>query len=114
MPLTVIAVLAGRSRYAAAAPQRVPKLRAWAHEVSAGMDSGVRVSLLLWANVTGTGIALFLGLAFAAQLEAVRVSVSGPGEPDRWEPAPGSNRKRFPGRRPRHELRELEVSVHRG
>ena len=27
--------------------RRVPELRAWAHEVSAGMDSGVRVSLRL-------------------------------------------------------------------
>jgi YihY family inner membrane protein len=44
------------------------------------------MALLLWANVTG--IALFLGLAFAAQLEAVRAGVPEPVEPDRWEPAP--------------------------
>ena len=48
MPRTAAAVrAAGGPRYAAAAPQRVPELRAWAHEVSAGMDSGVRVSLRL-------------------------------------------------------------------
>jgi hypothetical protein len=35
---------------------------------------------LLWANLTG--IALFLGVAFAAQLEARRVGDSGPTVPD--------------------------------
>jgi YihY family inner membrane protein len=44
------------------------------------------MALLLWANLTG--IALFLGLAFAAQLEAVRAGVAGPVETDRWEPSP--------------------------
>jgi len=34
------------------------------------------MALLLWANLTG--IALFVGVAFAAQLEAARVGVSGP------------------------------------
>ena len=43
------------------------------------------MALLLWANVTG--IALFLGLAFAAQLEAVRAGVPDPIEPDHWEPS---------------------------
>ena len=48
MPRTAAAVrAAGGPSYAAAAPQRVPELRAWAHEVSAGMDSGARVSLRL-------------------------------------------------------------------
>lgn len=42
------------------------------------------MALLLWANLTG--IALFLGLAFAAQLEARRVGVSRPALEDRWEP----------------------------
>jgi YihY family inner membrane protein len=34
------------------------------------------MALLLWANLTG--IALFVGVAFAAQLEATRVGISGP------------------------------------
>jgi YihY family inner membrane protein len=42
------------------------------------------MALLLWANLTG--IALFLGLAFAAQLEAQRVGVSRPALADRWHP----------------------------
>ena len=42
------------------------------------------MALLLWANLTG--IALFLGLAFAAQLEAQRVGVVRPAQHDRWEP----------------------------
>ncbi|MFF8727980.1 YihY/virulence factor BrkB family protein [Streptomyces sp. NPDC015171] len=43
------------------------------------------VALLLWANLTG--IALFLGIAFAAQLEAARADVGRPVRPD---PGPGS------------------------
>ncbi len=43
------------------------------------------MALLLWANLTG--IALFLGLAFAAQLEAVRAGTPDPIERDRWHPA---------------------------
>ncbi|MEU4625481.1 YihY/virulence factor BrkB family protein [Actinoplanes sp. NPDC023801] len=42
------------------------------------------MALLLWANLTG--IALFLGLAFAAQLEARRVGVQRPALEDVWEP----------------------------
>jgi YihY family inner membrane protein len=42
------------------------------------------MALLLWANLTA--IALFLGLAFAAQLEAVRVGHGDPAEPDSWDP----------------------------
>jgi YihY family inner membrane protein len=38
------------------------------------------MALLLWANLTG--IALFVGVAFAAQLEARRVGAPGPAEPD--------------------------------
>ena len=38
------------------------------------------MALLLWANLTG--IALFLGVAFTAQLEATRVAESGPAAPD--------------------------------
>lgn len=44
------------------------------------------MALLLWANLTG--IALFLGLAFAAQLEAQRVGVTSPALEDRWHPGP--------------------------
>jgi YihY family inner membrane protein len=43
------------------------------------------MALLLWANLTG--IALFLGIAFAAQLEARRIGVQEPAMPDRWAPA---------------------------
>ena len=38
------------------------------------------MALLLWANLTG--IALFLGIAFTAQLEARRVGAPGPAAPD--------------------------------
>lgn len=41
------------------------------------------MALLLWANLTG--IALFLGVAFAAQLEAIRVGVTEPAISDRWK-----------------------------
>jgi YihY family inner membrane protein len=54
------------------------------------------MALLLWANLTG--IAFFLGLAFAAQLEAQRVGVSRPAPPDRWHPGSGDDRPaRGPG-----------------
>jgi uncharacterized BrkB/YihY/UPF0761 family membrane protein len=46
------------------------------------------MALLLWANLTG--IALFLGLAFAAQLEARRVGITRPAPEDRWEPGVSS------------------------
>ena len=42
------------------------------------------VALLLWANLTG--VALLLGIAFAAELEAARVGVPQPAVPDRWQP----------------------------
>ncbi|SCG72100.1 YihY/virulence factor BrkB family protein [Micromonospora coxensis] len=42
------------------------------------------MALLLWANLTG--MALFGGLAFAAQLEAMRIGVREPAQPDLWEP----------------------------
>ncbi|MFI5895904.1 YihY/virulence factor BrkB family protein [Actinoplanes sp. NPDC051513] len=42
------------------------------------------IALLLWANLTG--IAIFLGLAFAAQLEARRVGVPRPAKQDSWKP----------------------------
>lgn len=40
------------------------------------------IALLVWANVTA--VALFLGLAFAAQLEALRAGVPEPARPDIW------------------------------
>jgi YihY family inner membrane protein len=43
------------------------------------------MALLLWANATG--VALFFGIAFGAQLEARRVGVPGPVKPDTWAPA---------------------------
>jgi len=55
-----------------------------AFDATYGALAGV-MALLVWANLTG--IALFLGLAFAAQLEAIRVGVTEPGLPDRWDPA---------------------------
>ncbi|MFC4109499.1 YihY/virulence factor BrkB family protein [Micromonospora zhanjiangensis] len=48
-----------------------------------GALTGV-MALLLWANLTG--IALFGGLAFAAQLEGLRIGVREPAQPDLWEP----------------------------
>ncbi|GIF78082.1 hypothetical protein Asi02nite_76000 [Asanoa siamensis] len=42
------------------------------------------MALLLWANLTG--VAFFLGLAFTAQLEGLRVGVPEPAEPDMWKP----------------------------
>ncbi|MCZ9344348.1 YihY/virulence factor BrkB family protein, partial [Streptomyces sp. TRM76130] len=42
------------------------------------------VALLLWANLTA--VALFLGIAFAAQLEAARAGLASPVHPD---PGPG-------------------------
>jgi YihY family inner membrane protein len=42
------------------------------------------MALLLWANLTG--VVLFLGIAFGAQLEARRVGVPGPVRPDTWAP----------------------------
>ena len=41
------------------------------------------MALLLWANLTG--IALFMGIAFAAQLEATRAEGAAPTEPDQPE-----------------------------
>jgi YihY family inner membrane protein len=43
------------------------------------------IALLLWANLTG--IAIFLGLAFAAQLEARRAGSRRPAKQDSWKPA---------------------------
>ncbi|MGA5600982.1 DEAD/DEAH box helicase [Streptomyces griseoincarnatus] len=46
LPRTPAAELAtGRAAFAASAPQHVPQLRAWADEIAAGLDSGVRMSL---------------------------------------------------------------------
>ena len=46
LPRTAAAQAAtGRAAFSATAPQHVPQLRAWAEEISAGLDSGVRVSL---------------------------------------------------------------------
>nr|WP_308406307.1 DEAD/DEAH box helicase [Streptomyces sp. AC602_WCS936] len=46
LPRTPVAELAtGRAAFAATRPQHVPQLRAWAEEISAGLDSGVRMSL---------------------------------------------------------------------
>lgn len=53
------------------------------------------MALLLWANLTG--IALFLGLAFAAQLEAARVGQPRPAQHDRWEPGTEIPAQRDPG-----------------
>jgi YihY family inner membrane protein len=51
------------------------------------------IALLLWGNLTG--IALFGGLAFAAQLEAMRIGVREPAQPDLWEPV--AERESSPG-----------------
>jgi YihY family inner membrane protein len=66
----------------------VSVLLAW--YVTASTDFGATygpltgvMALLVWANLTG--IALFLGIAFAAQLEARRVGVPEPAAPDKWK-----------------------------
>jgi YihY family inner membrane protein len=59
------------------------------------------MALLLWANLTG--IALFIGIAFAAQLEARRVGVRRPAKGDTWKPAPELPPQRHAGvRKDRH------------
>jgi YihY family inner membrane protein len=53
------------------------------------------IALLLWANLTG--VAIFLGLAFAAQLEARRAGVRRPATQDAWKPGrevPAPRRRR--------------------
>ncbi|MDQ1676571.1 MAG: hypothetical protein QOC93_1715 [Actinomycetota bacterium] len=44
---------AGGAPFAAVAPQRVPELRGWAREVSAGIDRGIRASLRVEAAAAG-------------------------------------------------------------
>jgi len=51
------------------------------------------MALLLWANLTG--ISFFLGLSFAAQLEAQRVGVARPAQHDQWEPGPAADLASF-------------------
>jgi YihY family inner membrane protein len=53
------------------------------------------IALLLWANLTG--IALFLGIAFAAQLEAARVGAPRPAKKDKWDPRQDGVRARRTG-----------------
>ncbi|MEV4225161.1 DEAD/DEAH box helicase [Nonomuraea sp. NPDC049725] len=56
MPRSPGAVRAtGTTAYAAARPVKVPRLRPWAEEVSAGLDSGVRLSLRLEADDPARG-----------------------------------------------------------
>jgi SNF2 family DNA or RNA helicase len=58
---------AGGPVFAAPPPRRVPHLRAWAQEVSAGLDSGVRVSLRVELPAAGgTGTDDVAGAAFRA------------------------------------------------
>ncbi|GAA4924021.1 SNF2-related protein [Streptomyces coeruleoprunus] len=47
LPRTPAAAFAAGAPFAAEAPQRLPRARAWAAEAAAGMDAGVRVSLRL-------------------------------------------------------------------
>ncbi|MBL7254190.1 YihY/virulence factor BrkB family protein [Paractinoplanes lichenicola] len=61
------------------------------------------MALLLWANLTG--IALFLGIAFAAQLEAARVGVERPALQDKWEPSPDEPKAKSGKPRPRRPAR---------
>jgi YihY family inner membrane protein len=57
------------------------------------------MALLLWANLTG--IAIFGGLAFAAQLEARRVGITRPALHDRWHPGSDDDADSRPLRQPR-------------
>lgn len=56
------------------------------------------MALLLWANLTG--IAIFGGLAFAAQLEARRVGITRPALHDRWRPGSDDDANSRPVRQP--------------
>ncbi|MEU7866165.1 YihY/virulence factor BrkB family protein [Dactylosporangium sp. NPDC049140] len=56
------------------------------------------MALLLWANATG--VVLFFGIAFGAQLEARRVGVPGPVMPDRWAPPGVEEAPSAPGPKP--------------
>ena len=68
------------------------------------------MALLLWANLTG--MALFGGLAFAAQLEALRIGVREPAQPDLWEPeADRAGLRRHGGDAPRSSA--VTTNVHR-
>ncbi|GIF17866.1 YihY family inner membrane protein [Actinoplanes tereljensis] len=60
------------------------------------------IALLLWANLTG--IALFLGVAFAAQLEATRVGVRRPAKQDSWKPGLTGEIPRARGRKARRSV----------
>jgi YihY family inner membrane protein len=57
--------------------------RSGAFGATYGALAGI-MALLLWANATG--VALFFGIAFSAQLEARRVGVPGPVVEDQWVP----------------------------
>jgi YihY family inner membrane protein len=50
------------------------------------------IALLIWATLTA--LALLLGVAFTAELEARRVGVPEPAVPDQWEPAEGADQPR--------------------
>ncbi|MEV5729627.1 DEAD/DEAH box helicase [Streptomyces pharetrae] len=56
LPRTAAApAAAGRLAFAAVEPQHIPQLRAWAEEISAGIDSGVRLALRLDLVPAGDG-----------------------------------------------------------
>ncbi|MFF2658403.1 DEAD/DEAH box helicase [Kitasatospora sp. NPDC058032] len=56
LPRTAAApAAAGRPAFAAVEPQHVPQLRAWAEQISAGLDSGVRLALRLDLVPAGEG-----------------------------------------------------------
>jgi YihY family inner membrane protein len=50
------------------------------------------IALLIWATLTA--LALLLGVAFTAELEARRVGVPEPAVPDQWEPAEDADQPR--------------------
>ncbi|WP_422125771.1 DEAD/DEAH box helicase [Streptomyces graminilatus] len=79
LPRSPAASLAtGGAAYAAREPQHMPEQRAWAAEVAAGQDAGVRISLRV--EVPGAGLASVpdgTGPLFRAVLQVH--SVSGPG-----------------------------------
>ncbi|WP_043268039.1 DEAD/DEAH box helicase [Streptomyces sp. CT34] len=57
LPRTPAAVLAaGGPAFAAATPQHIPEQRAWAAEVAAGHDAGVRISLRVEVRGAGCGL----------------------------------------------------------
>ncbi|GAA4054651.1 DEAD/DEAH box helicase [Streptomyces shaanxiensis] len=67
-------LVTGGPAYAAQEPQRLPEQRAWAADVAAGHDAGVRLSLRLEVPALATAVADDAALSFRAVLQVHSVS----------------------------------------